>query len=316
MMKHKATAIKAAISLGVLAYLFWIIDLRETWRLIKQARVDYALLVIVVALFDRLLMAFKWNLLVRPLAVAISFLECIRVYFIGSFLGMFFPTSVGGDIVRLFSTRVEKGEYEKIAASIIVERIVALIALAFFVLLATGLLFSVALPQLKVLFVVALALATLSCAGFMVSLYWLPVGWLDKIGKGRLNKPVEKVRNVITAYQLFRRGKTVLFRYFVLSFLEHFLPVVANYFVACTLQVSVNPLAFFVIIPVILVFARLPISLDGLGIQEGLYVLLFRLAGLSTTDAFSIGLMARFLTVLALLPGGVLFALARRRSSN
>ena len=48
---------------------------------------------------------------------------------------------------------------------------------------------------------------------------------------------------------------------------------------------------------------KLPISLDGYGVREGLYVYLFALVGVSNSDAFVVGLVSHVIANLSLLPG-------------
>ena len=56
-------------------------------------------------------------------------------------------------------------------------------------------------------------------------------------------------------------------------------------------------------IPIVIFIVRIPISLDGLGIQEGLYVALFAYAGLSASESFLLSLVGRVVTLVGMLPG-------------
>lgn len=308
-MKHQSVLLRSVFSLVILVYLLSIIDLKALFVAIKDVHIFLALMVTLSVLLDRAFMAFKWNLLVRVQGIQISFKECFRVYLVGSFIGMFFPTSVGGDVVRLFSVGVEKGKRGAIAASIVVERLVAFIALILLFFLATVVLLFFSTQGTKPYFWLALGLLVISTGLFILSFYFLPVAFIKKYESGFLGK----IRQIIEAYDLFRKEHKVLAVFFVLSFLEHGVPILGNFLTAKALGIQVNPLAFFLMVPVILICARLPISLDGLGVQEALYVVLFPLAGLSKTDAFSIGVMIRFLTIIAMLPGAWLFMFSKKR---
>lgn len=311
-MKFQSKLVRAMISLCLLIYLFSVIDKENFFLLIKGTDIGWASLMVISVFIDRAFMAFKWNMLVRALQIHIPFLECFRVYLIGSFLGMFFPTSVGGDVVRAFTVSVEKGKRAEIAASIVVERIVGLIALILLFFIATLFLLAISFETIKIYFLIALILLVLSLFLFIFSFKFLPIEKFQKYDTGFLGK----IRKLVEAYHVFRFKKKELGTFFVLSFFEHFVPIVGNYLTAKALGIEVNPLAFFLMVPVILVFARLPISLDGIGVQEALYLVLFPLAGLTQTDAFSLGLMLRILTIIAMMPGAWLFFWGKRRGAS
>ena len=54
-----------------------------------------------------------------------------------------------------------------------------------------------------------------------------------------------------------------------------------------------------------------PVSVNGLGVREALYILLFGRIGVSAEIAVSLALLYLAVTVVASLPGGVVYALQR-----
>jgi uncharacterized protein (TIRG00374 family) len=303
-MKNKGLLLRALISVCLLAILLWVVDLRALVSVLKGTRLWICAIVILLAICDRLFMAFKWNVLVRAAGIRISFFEAARTYFASSFVGMFLPTSVGGDVLRLFIVGVDRRQREAIAAGIVVERLVGFMALILlFLVMATCALFYFSFPRMGLIVAIAAAVFVATAGALIVSLYQVQPSVLNRF-TGRIG---DALRKLLISYQMYRERKTALAVFFGLSFLEHFFPILCNYFAAVALHISINPLAFFVVIPLVLVFTRLPISLDGLGIQEGLYWALFQQAGASSAEAFSLALLARLLTTLALLPGGIMF---------
>ena len=210
----KSRLFRALISIGILVYLFSIIDREQLWILIKGTHVGWALLMVVSVILDRAFMAFKWNLLVQALQIRIPYTECFRVYLVGSFLGMFFPTSVGGDVVRAFSVSVEKGKRAEIAASIVIERLVGLIALILLFFVATLCLLFVSFEETKLYFGVALGLLIISAGLFVLSFKLLPLERFKKFKTGFLGK----LGKLAEAYYVFRNKKKEMGIFFILSF--------------------------------------------------------------------------------------------------
>jgi uncharacterized membrane protein YbhN (UPF0104 family) len=74
-------------------------------------------------------------------------------------------------------------------------------------------------------------------------------------------------------------------------------------------RLPVSALAVFV--PLISLAGMLPISVNGLGIREALYLLLFGRIGVPADAAVSMALLYFAVTLAASLPGGVVYALQR-----
>jgi uncharacterized protein (TIRG00374 family) len=312
-MKNKGFVLRIVISACLIALLLWMVDIHSLVAVIKGTRPGVCVLFIIVALCDRAFMAFKWNVLVRAIGIRITFFESLRVYFTSSFMGMFFPTSVGSDILRLFIVGVDKNRREAIAASIVVERFVAFMALVLlFIMMAACALFYFSFTRIGLIAGAAAAIFIASALIFFVSLYHVPVSAFNRF-TGKIGNILRKV---LISYQLYRERKMALAIFFGLSFVEHFFPIACNFLAALALHININTFAFFVIIPLVLVFTRLPISLDGIGIQEGLYWALFQQAGASPAEAFSLALIVRALTMVALLPGGIMFIFHRRTKES
>jgi uncharacterized membrane protein YbhN (UPF0104 family) len=80
------------------------------------------------------------------------------------------------------------------------------------------------------------------------------------------------------------------------------LPVLIAFLLAVALGIDATLLELFAVIPVILLVALLPLPLEGIGITEGLAVLLMGLLGVSPAEAVSFTLLARVTDYLAAAP--------------
>jgi uncharacterized membrane protein YbhN (UPF0104 family) len=75
------------------------------------------------------------------------------------------------------------------------------------------------------------------------------------------------------------------------------------------LVVPISAVAVFV--PLISLAGMVPVSVNGLGVREALYILLFGQIGVTAEVAVSLALLYLAVTVVASLPGGVVYALQR-----
>src|SRR3989338_8699548 len=64
-----------------------------------------------------------------------------------------------------------------------------------------------------------------------------------------------------------------------------------------------------VLVPSAMFIAMLPISVGGLGLHEGAFIVLLGLADIGRSAAFGVALLSRLVTLTSNLPGAVLFRL-------
>jgi uncharacterized membrane protein YbhN (UPF0104 family) len=74
---------------------------------------------------------------------------------------------------------------------------------------------------------------------------------------------------------------------------------------------SVPLAALAVFVPLISLAGMLPVSVNGLGLREALYLLLFGRIGVPADAAVSMALLYFAVTMAASLPGGIVYALQR-----
>ena len=80
---------------------------------------------------------------------------------------------------------------------------------------------------------------------------------------------------------------------------------------ANALGLSVPLAALAVFVPLISLAGMLPVSVNGLGLREALYLLLFGRVGVPADAAVSMALLYFAVTMAASLPGGIVYALQR-----
>ena len=101
----------------------------------------------------------------------------------------------------------------------------------------------------------------------------------------------------------------------LISFCFYFVLILCNYLILISLGASISFKEVCFIAPIIPLISMLPISLNGLGISEGAYVLFFTQAGLSPPLALAAAVLRRLNHLLVSLVGFV-FWLPTRSSLN
>lgn len=298
--------IQFIISICIIILLLKIVNPVQVIRLLGNIDPWPFMLLLLVITLDRIFMAYKWYLLLKARGVKVSIYDTVRIYYIGTFASFFLPTTIGADLVRVYKLHNEKKDGVKILSSVILERMLGFIA--------SALVASVGI--LSLIYILKLDLwrfLWISVIIFMSFIFFLIMSFNSHYIFKRLRKGAiyERLDGLYRAYMDYKDNKMLLVVFIILSSLEQLVPVIANYIAAYAIGLYVPILYFLAIIPIVQLFTKMPISFNGIGINEGLLVYFFSLLGLQKSNAFTIGLVGHAAILLSVLP--VMFYLTSRR---
>src|SRR6266480_5767433 len=96
--------VRLAISLVLLACIvWWLGGLGKIVANVERIDLGLAGLVIIVLMLDRVLMTFKWLLLLRARGIYPRFFSTLKIYCASLVWGMFLPSTIGADTIRAVS---------------------------------------------------------------------------------------------------------------------------------------------------------------------------------------------------------------------
>lgn len=309
--RGRKVIVRVLVSAALIVALLVFVDVREVFSMLLAA--SPAMLVVLIALHtaDRVLMAFKWWLLLEAEKLGVGLSEAIRAYYISSFAGLFLPMTVGADIVRTVTMRHAR-QTAKIIATIVVERSIgalaqfALVGLSLLVIVQLGLAGPEAMDTTRlgtyivvILLLLAICLPLSFTVARRVARAWKGAGGVS-----------DKLAELAAAYAGYSRHRGTLWTFLGLTVLEGFLPVTIHYYAAMALGLDVPYYVFVAIVPIAFLVARLPISLGGIGVQEGSFVALALILGFERDHAFAIAFVSQITLVVALIPGAAAYLTA------
>lgn len=313
--------LQIAVSVVLLVVLVRWIDGPSFLRAVRGADPGLLVVGLLIALANRALMALKWNLLLVARDLRVGWWRAVRVYWSSTFLGLFLPATVGADVVRAVMLSRSESRRAEIVSSILVERFLGMVALGLFgvvgAALAPAVLGKLEFDRQKLL-LLACAAAVAVTAAFAFSLTdaagRLAEGAAARFaGKRHAGRIAEVLVKVFRSFRAYRENRGALTLFFVLTLLENFFPMVRAYLVARAMHVDVPFLFFASMVPIELLVIRLPLSVDGFGIREGLFTWFLAQRGIDESLGFAVGLVNHVLFLLAVLPGGVMHFLGERR---
>jgi uncharacterized protein (TIRG00374 family) len=110
---------------------------------------------------------------------------------------------------------------------------------------------------------------------------------------------------------LYRERKHTVITSFIVSLIFYATIIVFQYLTFSSLGIDIPFLEVIFIAPVIPLVSLLPISLNGIGVAEGAYVVLYMQLGISPEEALAAALLRRILLLLFSLVGGVFILLGK-----
>lgn len=306
----KQWLVRGLVSAVLISVVLYGVDLHALRQIFASIDYFYFSCIVLLSLTDRFLMAYKWHLLLRVRGVNLSLWAGLKAYLISGFFGAFLPTSIGGDIYRVYYTAKKVQHTDEVVASVVVERAIGIIASATFALFGLIVMvgfFSQHFSHGNMIVTVMLLLAV-SSIGFWVSLHEKLFALVEHgLERWKHRRIVQKVLRCHRAYIAYKKVDRVLLVFFFLSVIEQSLFSLMNYYAAKAMHMDIGLLYFIGIIPICHIMMRLPVSINAIGVQEGLYVFFFSRLGLTVTEAFSLALLIRVVWLLVHLASMVLY---------
>jgi uncharacterized membrane protein YbhN (UPF0104 family) len=259
---------------------------------VKILDLRYAPIIVLLLVLNYVVGAFRWkSLLVHKNSERADVKYLINLYFIGAFFNNFMPTTIGGDVYKVYKLGKKIDSTVDSFSATFMERFTGVIAL---VLISV-----VSLVNLLGLWGVLLL------AGFLIGMV---AGFLFL---GFLANRFSKLKKVYDSIYLYKNHKRVIFWAFVTSFLIQLFAIFTQYFIFMALGIKLPLVYSLFIFPVITLASFFIPSLNGIGVQDALYMRFFLAVGVAEPVSLSASLVYHLFRLGVSLFGGVLYGLAK-----
>lgn len=305
-MKAKALiALQAAVTLALLVLLFRGFDWRAFLTLYRTLPVWYYLASLGVILAGQALYALRWRALLVVTGISLPFGRVLRLYLIGTFVGNFLPSTVGGDVAKVYYIGRDRG-YRPAAASVVLDRLLGLGLLAGLASVTLWMApvshprYDAARLALTAIFGGAVAVTVLALVGTgglprrLAVLGPLAVRAAEHLQRFRL-----ELESALKSPAVWLQAVSTVVGYFVL--------VVLAYQAFFGLQLGHRPpfLPLLMAAASTAVLSNLPVTINGLGLREQLHVILLEPLGVPKEAAVAISLLLFAHLLVASLIGGL-----------
>jgi uncharacterized protein (TIRG00374 family) len=282
--------VQAVVSIGLLVVLMRRLDLMAFAALLARVPVWFYVVSLAVVLGGQLAYAWRWRLLLVAAGAHVPYPTVVRQYFVGIFVNNFLPSTVGGDVAKVYYLGRDHG-FGAVTASVAIDR-----------LLGVGLLALLACVALVVSPVAAPTLTAALLASVAVAVIAVGLVAITTVGTGGLPRRVRPLgaRAVMLATRLQRLRLDMAAPLARPAIVAKAALVVVGYAVAVSvvyvqfiaLEQPPPPLqAIFAVVTATTVLSNIPISLNGLGLREQLHAALLAPLGVAPETAVAISLL-------------------------
>lgn len=251
-------------------------------------------------------MASAWFVLLQAQHIDMSLLRTVRIYLIGLFFAAFTPAGLGGDVIRIQQLRVDTSQISRSIASNIALRLLSLTALLS--IGSAAYFFNHDLPGARLSILVFLA----TIMGF------ISIFSLENFVKRLLNllpwpKIALRIESLTEALFLFKQHLCAMTGASILLVIAQIFAAMSAYPIAQGLHANIPFYWFLAVIPIARLAAFLPITPNGIGVYEGVSVLMFVKLGVEPQVAFAFTLLDDVILTATSLAGGPVYLLSSRR---
>ena len=294
--------VRAVVSVGLLAAVATQIDFGLIRSRLSGGSWEWFALAVLVLFASFVVGGLRWHIFLAAAGIDSTPRRAVRAYLIGTFTTNFLPTQIGGDVTRVF-VAAGPGRRTRAAVTVILDRATALACM-----LVVGWVLVAANPgavpgQLDA----ALAGATAAFAvAAVLGMLLFRVGALRRLVPNRMSPIAGEIRATLVA--CLRRPP--LARTLLIGLGFQGLVYLSAWLVARSISLGVPFAVIGAAMAPVLILSTAPVSIAGLGVREGSYVLLLGYAGVGATNATLFSLLSGACFALASAPGAL--ALLRR----
>ena len=259
-----------------------------------------------------ILSAWRWQRVFAVFDTHVPLRTLLAHYLAGQFVGNVLPSTIGGDVLRVSRASKSTGTGDVAFASVVIERLSGFVALPLLSFLGFALepsligldhawiALAIAGATVAALVIILVIAASPKMAGrFATHENWMRFIGAVHVGVDRIRREPRRAVSVLVA--------AIAYQVSVL---------VAVWCAIHALGVSLPNGAVLAYLPAVAAAQVLPISLSGLGIREGLLVLLLRPLDVPTGKAIGIGLLWYGMTLVVSLLGAPAFAVGQRGDAD
>ncbi|MDD3520893.1 MAG: lysylphosphatidylglycerol synthase transmembrane domain-containing protein [Actinomycetota bacterium] len=318
--------LRIVVSIGILFFLFktQFSNFSEIIEYLSKTSVNFWLIGLSFIMYwlGIYFLVLRWQILLKTQNIKAPMSFLFGSYLVGYFFNNFLPTSIGGDVYRIYDTsKLKNSSGMKAASIVLMERTTGVMSSIIYLVfaLSVGFLrtshveFKMGKWTISNNILIILILAFFIFAVLIILIMLFPDYFrLNKFFRKLkfLHKWEDKLRQMYNTFKDFRKFKVILLITIILSMILQF-TFTLNYSF-CSQGFGINELSlisYIFIIQISSILTMIPISIGGIGVREGAFVVLVGALGGPRNIATIVSIAVLIMILVPGVVGGIIYAL-------
>jgi len=319
MKKKLMTALQLLVTVGILCWVFHDHDQRvRMWKALMRANPVWLLAGFLSYGVVEILAALRWYVLMRVQGIKLPMWRVGALFMLGIFFNTFMPGATGGDVLKvffLFKEFPDKKKKEGALLAVLMDRLIGLMGLIVISSVIVGINFHWlnSQPESRGLTWTLLGILAFGLSGITATFFISGFKLADKLPEKMPMR--DKLIDASKAYHAYAIAWPASLGAIFLSWGVHVFSFAVFVCAAEALGIispTVSALDVFILMPIILTIAAMPISVGGTGVREKMFAMLLgSLCGVATGDAVALSLTGFMLTAAWASIGGIIYLFYR-----
>ncbi|GCE27029.1 hypothetical protein KDA_25130 [Dictyobacter alpinus] len=301
---HVKFLLRLFCSISLVVVLLKSISWPELWQQLPHLDSGVLLIGVGLGFYGVIISSYQWQCLLAAEQIHIDLRHLINLYQVGIAFNHFLPTGMGGDVVKAYYIGKEGKNTVGSASAVVMTRIsgffaMVLISLPTLIIWHTLLTRQIGISYSLICLALLVALA-LAFLGVKYIPHWLQPSWLQK-------RMVQSLLAIGTTLRHSIARPRIMVNATFYGLLYHFGYALNFYLYGRLLNVHV-PLSFYLLaIPFVSLVAFVPFSINGFGLREGAFVIIFSSVHVPMPTAMLLILLMDAQVLLFGIIGGVIY---------
>ncbi len=301
MSKRNWTILRFAIAIAIIIFLLTKINIPDVVGAIISAKLHYVIPAIILSLLASLVAAYRLKFFSALQGLAISTFQAFEINLSTLFYGLFLPGgNLTGGIIKFYKLSSKDKKLSEAFIALALERVFATL-----VLCIIGLFFWIlSIPEDLNMFVLSMVIILLGLGCFCSLIFFdrdhRVIKWLLRlVNKVYVSPKLNRFVESLSGLGRIPLGSLIFM--IVISMASQLLIVIVFFLLLKSIDLDVSFVSIGWIRSVVVLITMIPISISGMGLREGAFILLLGAFGVSNGSAFAYSILV--FAVTRIVPG-------------
>ena len=292
---------------------FWIIksvNVNETFTVLTKINLFYFLLAFVLNNLSNLFLTIKWYRLALPLKIQSDFFNLLKLNYISIFYSSLIPGQASGELIKGLKLTKSEGSSQKVWVPIFIDKITNLLIV--FIIGFVAVLFDKDFRHNTSL-VFIISFLTILLSFITIILFSDNTAKIAEFTKDSLARFLvlfkiknELLNNFSLKYvEAYKKHDLLMLETLIWSLLIKLPHIFVFYILALSLNINLTVIESAWLFSIVSIVTLLPFSFSGLGIREGIIIVILSRLGVETSSALSLSILIFTVGILTALIGGI-----------